>query len=296
MSQDNNPNEIKDDEIRIISQTSASSDSGGQQPTRFNRKVIILILIGIALIVLLTAGRFFMNKSDVQHYEHVEMNMDTGSDSQLPVLGDIEPGPRPFTVATDTTVNRVPLTILSPCDATPVLAVGSQAVNDSSAVLVVQAADVRADNGEIVGAFVMDGEIVGRGERKGGFCAIIDGKITIGVAETTPLLEEAINTHGYFFRQYPLVVAGQVVENKPKGRALRKALAELNGRIVVVLSRERLTFHEFSQSLVDLGVTTAIYLVGSSAFYAYRTEDGQYIASGYRNQDVYAMLNFLIWR
>lgn len=30
-------------------------------------------------------------------------------------------------------------------------------------------------------------------------------------------------------RQYPLVVGGQIVENKPKGTSKRKALATLNG-------------------------------------------------------------------
>ena len=295
MKQNTNPNDIRDDEIRIISQSAPQSSGGsGKDPKRFSRISIILMVIGVGLIAILTAARFFLSNSDAEEYEQVEHAIATTG--QPAEQDQITPQLRPFTTATDTVVNGVPLTILNPRFATPVLAVGNHNVCDTSAVLIVQAADVRADNGEIVGAFVMDGEVIGRGERKGGYCAIIDGKITIGVAESTPMLEEAINTHGYFFRQYPLVVAGQVVENKPKGRALRKALAELNGQIVVILSHERLTFHDFSQTLVDLGVTTAIYLVGSSAFCAYDTETGLLIETGYRNQEVFAMLNFLIWK
>lgn len=295
MKQNTNPNDIRDDEIRIISQSAPQSSGGsGKDPKRFSRISIILMVIGVGLIAILTAARFFLSNSDAEEYEQVEHAIATTGQSAE--QESITPQLRPFTTATDTVVTGVPLTILTPHFATPVLAVGNHNVCDTSAVLIVQAADVRADNGEIVGAFVMDGEVIGRGERKGGYCAIIDGKISIGVAESTPMLEEAINTHGYFFRQYPLVVAGQVVENKPKGRALRKALAELNGQIVVILSHERLTFHDFSQTLVDLGVTTAIYLVGSSAFCAYETETGRLIETGYRNQEVFAMLNFLIWK
>lgn len=61
-----------------------------------------------------------------------------------------------------------------------------------------QAADVRADNGDIVGAFVLKGEPKAWGLSKKGFCATISGNVTIGVANNTPLFEEATETEGYF--------------------------------------------------------------------------------------------------
>ncbi len=80
------------------------------------------------------------------------------------------------------------------------------------------------------------------------------------------------------------------------GNAHALEVEVLNGSIVVIMGRERLTFHEFSQSLVDLGATTAIYLVGSTGYCFYRTESGRAFSSGYRNQEVYANLNFLVWK
>ena len=75
-------------------------------------------------------------------------------------------------------------------------------------MLVAQAADVRRDNRQIVGAYVINGEMLSRGKAKSGFCAIIGDEVMIGVAQTTPLLERATEENGFFFRQYPLVYEG----------------------------------------------------------------------------------------
>lgn len=44
------------------------------------------------------------------------------------------------------------------------------------------------------------------------YCGVIDGKLTVGVADNSPLFEEATEKGGYFFRQYPLVDNGVLVE------------------------------------------------------------------------------------
>ena len=49
--------------------------------------------------------------------------------------------------------------------------------------------------------------------------AIINDKITIGIADNSPLFEQATETGGYFFRQYPLVDNGKLVENEPKNKS-----------------------------------------------------------------------------
>ena len=162
--------------------------------------------------------------------------------------------------------------------------------------MAMQAADIRGDNGGIVGAYVVEGNLVSKGQAKSGFCAIIDGNITIGVADATPFLEKAIESDGYFFRQYPLVVGNQLVENKPKGRSLRKALAEWNGTTVVLLSRSRLTFHDFAQTLVDMGVANAIYLVGSEAFGFAVDSEGNRTEFGKEAPSPEASTNYIIWR
>ena len=88
----------------------------------------------------------------------------------------------------------------------------------------------------------------------------------MGVAENSPLFEQATEEGGYFFRQYPLVGNGQLIDNEPKGKAIRRAICDRQGEIFMVESGTRESFHDFSQALVDLGVDQAIYLVGSTAF------------------------------
>lgn len=213
--------------------------------------------------------------------------VDRPADGPRPVSG------RAYAERTDTTVNGVGLIIFTPCRATPVLQVGSF---DSAAVLVVPAADVRRDNGGMVGAFVLSGRLLSRGQAKSGFCAIIDGRMTIGVADATPLLERALDTDGYFFRQYPLVVGGQVVENKLRGRSQRKALIERDGEISVVLTEKALSMNDFSQLLVDIGVSNAIYLVGSTAYGFARDADGRKTEFGTPCASEPENVNYIVWR
>jgi hypothetical protein len=138
--------------------------------------------------------------------------------------------------------------------------------DDPSVIFVGQAADVRADNGEIVGAFVHKGKPISWGKSKKGYCASIGGKVYVGVAESTPLFEMATENEGYFFRQYALVDNGKLVENNPKGKTIRRAICQMQSSVFMVESLTRESFHDFAQALVDLGVNNAIYLVGSTAY------------------------------
>lgn len=175
------------------------------------------------------------------------------------------------------------------------LQVGPVDTNDSTILLAVRAADVREDNGGIVGAFVNKGQLLSQGKAKKGFCAIINGKITIGAAENSPFLEDAINNGGYFFRQYPLVVDGMSIENTPKGTALRRALCEKEGTVFVV-ECDKITFHDFSQLLVNYGVTNAIYLVGSDSYGFYRTSNGKRCDFGNSKHNEIPNITYMVWR
>ena len=171
-----------------------------------------------------------------------------------------------FTELADTAINDVPLRLYIPHNAEMSLHIGEVDKSDTTIVYVAQAADVRADNGKIVGAFVLDGEPVAKGLSKRGYCASIDGRVTVGVADNSPLFEEAVEKNGYFFRQYALVDNGRLVENEPKGKAVRRAICERKGEVFMVESGTRESFHDFANALVDLGVDNAVYLVGSSAY------------------------------
>lgn len=274
--------DIGDDEIRVI-----SADGGGRR-----RRNMLYVWLSVA-VALLAAGvlavAFF--SSDVpSDQDSTSADKAMSQDAFPDIAADA------YTEVRDTVVGGVGLIILTPVDATPGLEVGRDVLGDSTAVLVAQAADIRGDNGEIVGAYVVRGELLGKGEAKAGFCSIIDGRATVGVADASPMLEQALTTGGYFFRQYPLVVGGQVVENKPRGKARRKALAEIDGTICVIMSTERLTFHDFSQALVDAGVSNAIYLVGADSSGFYRDVSGSRVSIGNPSGEWGKNVNYIVWR
>ena len=276
--------DIDDNEIRIITSTSGN---GTSTPPRW----LYYAIVCAAVAIIATVYALLWGSDDTADSEELAVTQEAAAPGDTATV--VKKG---YVEITDTVVGNVPLVILTPRDATPKLHIGIDVLQTPDVVMAMQAADIRSDNGGIVGAYVVDGNLVSKGQAKTGFCAIIDGNITIGVADATPLLERAIEANGYFFRQYPLVVGNQLVENKPKGRSLRKALAEWNGTTVVVMSRNRLTFHDFAQTLVDMGVANAIYLVGSESFGFAVDAEGNRTEYGKEAPSPKASTNYIIWR
>ena len=295
----NDTPDILDDEIRIISSYNkycyCQPSSGGPEP-RFPWWGLAAVAIIIVLVVALV-----LTIRSTSAYEDDEMGeVQITETSQPAVVEDstleVVEAAAPYTSLTDTIISGRRLTILQPHNAVAKLVIGDSILDADGPVLVAQAADVRRDNGQIVGAYVINGEMKSRGKSKSGFCAIINNEITIDVAQTTPLLERATEENGFFFRQYPLVYEGEVIENKPKNLSQRKALAILNDEVVVVLSHDKLSFPDFSQTLVALGVKNAIYLTGSSAYLKARLEDGHTYEFGKRATKSYANSNYIFWQ
>ena len=295
----NDTPDILDDEIRIISSYSkycyCQPSSGGPEP-RFPWWGLAAVAIIIVLVVALV-----LTIRSTSAYEDDEMGeVQITETSQPAVVEDstleVVEAAAPYTSLTDTIISGRRLTILQPHNAVAKLVIGDSILDADGPVLVAQAADVRRDNGQIVGAYVTNGEMKSRGKSKSGFCAIINNEITIDVAQTTPLLERATEENGFFFRQYPLVYEGEVIENKPKNLSQRKALAILNDEVVVVLSHDKLSFPDFSQTLVNLGVKKAIYLTGSSAYLKARLEDGHTYEFGKRATKSYSNSNYIFWQ
>ena len=289
--------DILDDEIRIISSDGKPSRprSGGRKPRLPLRGgAVVAVAIVLAIALRLTISLI----SEADDDDIVVVQTSKAAESQLLECARlvIFNTAAPYTSLTDTVINQRRLTILHPHNATAKLVIGDSILDADGPVLVAQAADVRRDNGQIVGAYVIDGEMKSRGKAKSGFCSIINDEITIGVAQTTPLLERATEEDGYFFRQYPLVYEGEVIENKLENLSQRKALATLNDEVVVVLCHERLSLHDFSVTLVDLGVKNAIYLIGSSAYLKAKLEDGQTYEFGKRELGSYANTNYIFWK
>ena len=218
-----------------------------------------------------------------------------GSEKKISPKQQIKLNQQRAVVVREATSNGYNLRILSVVGCKPELHVGPVDREDTTILLAVRAADVRQDNGEPAGAFVDKGKLLSQGKAKKGFCAIIDDNIIIGAAENSPYLEEAINNEGYFFRQYPLVVDGMAIHNKPRGSSIRRALCEKEGEIMVI-DCEDVSFNDFAQALEDFGVTNAIYLVGGSSYGYYRTMDLQRHDFGDPNRNSDPMISFLIWR
>lgn len=286
---DSRNGDISDNEIRIISPAETRCPRGRRKPPVWLYvSVAALILAGIAVWLIAAHGTAESTVSD-----HPTPAI---SDAGNKTVAKPERSRTPYTERLDTVIGGVELSVFTPYNAVPVLEIGSDVVDDPTAVLVAQAADVRGDNGEIVGAFIMKGELVSKGEAKAGYCAIVNGELTVGVSDATPMFEEVMMSDGYFFRQYPLVAGGQVVENRPKGRSIRKAIAESDGTVSVIVSHNKVTFREFSQALVDVGVRNAVYLVGGDSYGCYKDMAGDMFIFGPAWDKDIENVSYIVWR
>ena len=284
--------DIRDDQIRVIG-------SGVRKKPLLRRRWVRVSLFLLALAVILLLALLWGGKSRKQSvdepvaaveevepalFEPVEVSVELEETIQTTALGNradsIAPG---YVEFRDTLINDIPLRLFIPHNAEMSLHIGKMDYSDTTVVYAAQAADVRADNGGIVGAFVLKGEPLAWGLSKKGYCASINGVVSVGVADNSPLFEQATEQGGYFFRQYPLVSDGVIVENEPKGKSIRRGVCDRRGEIFMVETGSAESFHDFSQALVDLGVDQAVYLVGSSAYGWAVNEAGEVYEFGDRN-------------
>jgi hypothetical protein len=285
----NNQENISDTEIRVI----------GGSPTppkpRYGWRIAVMIIVVAALVgalvwwLLPTANEPVepgVFEPEQQEQPHPLREWMSGLDT-IRAVG---------TVTRDVTINDIPLRVYVPLNSTPHLETGyGVADNRQRSILFFQAADVRADNGKIVGAFVLHGKPLSWGLSKKGYCAIINGQVKVGVADNSPLFEQATEEGGDFFRQYPLVDKGQLVENELKKKAIRRALCELEGHIAVAETGTLESLHDFAQALVDIGADNAIYLVGSDALGWSVDTEGNGTKMGLWDNRPYKNISFIVW-
>ena len=329
------PNEISDDEIRILGEQpkpeilysipvkeedevnfkkSIAADKrpdetkGSHAPRhkKGNGRTVWIIVAAIAIIAAIGIAVWALtrDRQDAAEPEPAlfEPEVQTIRPAPLQRLSrDTASSARAYTEMLDTTVNDIPIRLYIPHNATMTLHVGRMDKSDTTVIFTAQAADVRADNGGIVGAFVLAGKPLAWGLSKDGYCASIDGKVTIGVAENSPLFEEATERGGYFFRQYPLVGDGQLIENNPKGKAIRRGICDRAGEIFMAETMTAESLHDFAQALVDIGTDQAVYLVGSSAYgwavdeHGTRHEFGDENKYKYGRRRMPANISYIVW-
>ena len=278
----NRIDEIQDDELRVIGRPSGSED------TRKPRKWLWIVM-AVAIVAAVVAATIICSRKPGPGNDPVVF--DSSIKEKIEPLGNYaDTTGKAYTEHLELTINDIPLDIYIPHNAKPSLAIGTPDIFDKNIVLVTQAADIRADNGKINGAFVLAGKPMAWGLSKKGYVGI-----TIGVADNSPLFEEATEKGGYFFRQYPLVDNGVLVENEPKGKAIRKAICDRAGEIIVVMSISPESFHDFAQALVDLQVDNAVYLVGSDSYGFFRDKYDHLTQICEKRREGYKYENYIKW-
>ena len=283
----NRIDEIQDDELRVIGRPSGSED------TRKPRKWLWIVM-AVAIVAAVVAATIICSRKPGPGNDPVVF--DSSIKEKIEPLGNYaDTTGKAYTEHLELTINDIPLDIYIPHNAKPSLAIGTPDIFDKNIVLVTQAADIRADNGKINGAYVLAGKPMAWGLSKKGYVGIIDDKITVGVADNSPLFEEATEKGGYFFRQYPLVDNGVLVENEPKGKAIRKAICDRAGEIFVVMSISPESFHDFAQALVDLQVDNAVYLVGSDSYGFFRDKYDHLTQICEKRREGYKYENYIKW-
>ena len=291
----NRIDEIQDDELRVIGRPSGTED------TRKPRKWLWIVMAMVIVAAVVAAAIIWSRKPGLENDPGV-FDPSTVVEPTNVIKEKVEPlgnyadtTSKAYTEHLKLTINDIPLDIYIPHNAKPSLAIGTPDIFDKNIVLVTQAADIRADNGKINGAFVLAGKPMAWGLSKKGYVGIIDDKITVGVADNSPLFEEATEKGGYFFRQYPLVDNGVLVDNEPKGKAIRKAICDRAGEIIVVMSITPESFHDFAQALVDLKVDNAVYLVGSNSFGYFRDKYDHFTQIYEKRRGGYKYENYIMW-
>lgn len=276
-------NNIQEDEIQILGST---SNNKAKKPNNSSKIIIACIIIAILMTGIIVA--IYLSKNTEDKIEKTTSTVTVSQENNVKKPSYIE--------VFEETVNDVPLYVYVPHNAKVELMLERPDQNDSTIVFATQAADIGIDGESIIGDFVLKGEQIAKGKSKKGFCAIINNEVSIGVDYNTPLLEKTIQKNGYFFRQYPLVANSEIIENKPKGKTIRRAIGKRNNTIVVVESRSRESFFDFSQALVDIGISDAIYLVGGNSFGWYKGKDNAISTFGSTEKDITTNMTYIVWR
>lgn len=279
--------DIGDNEIRVVGRT--SSEGGKTKPKRrwWLWILLALLLIIVFYVVTLATHRSFQSPSTY--------SQEPVADTTQQITFEMSTESKAYTQVSNDSINDISLRIYTPIGGHVELFVGRIPFDDKSIFLATQAADYRADNGNISGAFVYRGELLSRGHPKYGFCAIIGDKITMGMSQETVLFERAVEQEGYFFRQFSLVHDGKPGEKTPKGKAIRRALCYYNESIAIIESVDCESMHDFSQALIDLGVQEAISLVGSIELPLYENEDGKRVISKLEHKEE-VQETYIVWR
>ena len=249
--------QYSDNEIQVLGSTSKRSSKKWMWS-------LPLLVVGIIWALLVTLGN--EETVDIKHFK---------TELKAPPPRQPEPEMTSGVEYETQVVNDVWLNVYKILDMHAELSLDVSGYTDSTECIILQAADIRKDNRKFVGDFVLNGEKLSSGKVKKGYCAIVDGKVTIGMSADDEVMNHCMASGGSFFRQYPLVVDGMMQPSNVKGKSIRRALAQNDDGLYIVMTDERESVHNFSEALVDMGLKDAISLVGGNKAYMYWMQEDE---------------------
>lgn len=282
-----NINDISDNEIRIL-----GNESSSRSNCRKKNKKLAKLSVAIVLSCLVV----FLAMQLIYRGQNINEDKNTSDSLSLETINNKTKGNTAYVISKDTIVNDIPLKLLIPTGGKMELYIGKQPEKDNTIILAAHAADIRADMDAPTGAFVYNGQVIAKGHSKLGFCSIINGEVSIGRQRETPLFERAIEENGSFFRQYSLVSNGIMIDIPPKGKAKRRALCLKDKRLLIVSTQTPESYHDFAQSLTDIGVNEAISLIGGTDASIWRDKAGNLFYDGEDLANEYKTENYILWR
>lgn len=264
---------MRDDEIQVLGSSEA--------PQRHKYRALLRGIAAILLAAVLCTSGYLLYGKFNRHQSLEKVMSKVGSDPDLLFH-------RSELSCVDDTVGEddVPLRIYCFEYMSASLTMDEAVMADSAGIApmaIIQATDIRKDNGQPVGDIVIDGRRLAGGKSRKGYCAIIGGKVIIGIDDGYEVMNYCIEQGGSFFREYPLIVDGVIYENNARGKKERRALVAQGNSIYVFESIDRESLYDFSTALLNSGVKNAINLPGGINYMMVRG-DGTYFENERQNE------------
>ena len=156
--------------------------------------------------------------------------------------------------------------------------------------------ELTAQHENIVGAHASNGIFYeGAPEKNLSAFTFYGGKAYFSLENADEAVRTAAEHGGEGFEQYMAIWNGNKTWDFLSKRRCYRLLAELNGRICIIESKNFMTYPDFIRTVQDIGIETAIYLdMGAPSSYSkYRRNDGKVInLFGKRGEYVHSWVGF----
>ena len=261
---------ISDDDVVVIGGSDWKPKKDPGRPNRW--KFIAFILAGVMVVT----GLFYIGRHILHSREFIQSRYaDTVIEALAqPVKG--KPGIHAFTED----IANVKLKIYRLDNLKAHFADTVPDYADSTIYLVTRSSDYKiiGDKKEIIGDYIVDGEVVAKSNWRAGFMAIVDGNAQIGIDRSSKIANYVKKHNGSMFRQLALVSANISCDNQfiLRGKVTRCAYGrDRDGKLYFIETVEPETLSGFADALIEYGFIDAVYITGGSQpNLFYRTEDG----------------------